>query len=142
MRDYESTFKALRCCRLTSERGCAECPFSLNSNEKCANLLPDAADAIEELLKCNGELENSGRALMAAFARLKEKVPQWISVEERLPKDSGYTIVFCADGDRRHVTFAKYLKTPKRWELNGARSYWRVLKWMPLPEPPKEVQDG
>ena len=50
MRDYESTSKALRCCRLTSERGCAECPFSLNSNEKCANLLPDAADAIEELL--------------------------------------------------------------------------------------------
>ena len=50
MRDYESTSKALRCCRLTSERGCAECPFSLNSNEKCANLLSNAADAIEELL--------------------------------------------------------------------------------------------
>lgn len=50
MRDYESTSKALRCCRLTSERGCAECPFSLNSNEKCASLLPDAASAIEELL--------------------------------------------------------------------------------------------
>lgn len=70
-------------------------------------------------------------------------VGKWISVEERLPEESGYTIVFCADGDRRHVTFAKYQKTPKRWELSGARSYWRVLRWMPLPEPPQEVnEDG
>lgn len=56
MRDYENTAKALRCCRLTSERGCAECPFGLNNNEKCANLLPDAADAIEELLRIGAKM--------------------------------------------------------------------------------------
>ena len=50
MRNHENTAKALRCCRLTSARGCAECPFGLNNNEKCAHLLNDAADAIEELL--------------------------------------------------------------------------------------------
>ena len=64
--------------------------------------------------------------------------PKWNRVEDQLPEESGYTIVFCADGDLRHVTFAKYQKTPKRWDLSGARSYWRVLWWMPLPEPPKE----
>lgn len=99
-----------------------------------------AADAIEELLAEKVKIENSGKLLAASFERLKEKVPQWISVEERLPEESGYTIVYCADGDRRHVTFAKYQKTPKRWELSGARSYWRVLKWMPLPAPPKGVE--
>ena len=125
MRDYKKTISDLR---------------NFNANYEANKLTNDAADAIEELLKKNAELDNSGRVLMAAFARLKEKVPKWISVEERLPKDSGYTIVFCADGDRRHVTFAKYLKTPKRWELNGARSYWRVLKWMPLPSAPKGVE--
>ena len=62
---------------------------------------------------------------------------EWISVEERLPEESGYTIVFCADGELRHVTFAKYQKTQKRWDLTGARSYWRVTHWMPLPEPPE-----
>jgi hypothetical protein len=67
-------------------------------------------------------------------------VPKWISVEDELPEESGYTIVYCADGDRRHVTFAKYQKTQKRWDLTGARSYWSVLKWMPLPAPPKEVE--
>lgn len=71
---------------------------------------------------------------------VQSNMMKWISVEDELPEESGYTIVYCADGDCRHVTFAKYQKTPKRWELSGARSYWRVLKWMTLPEPPKEVE--
>ena len=123
---------ALRHC--ATVRDCSGCDYGCDTNGLPRNrdLLNDAADAIEELF-----------GIVLTYEAANDMFnPQWASVEERLPKDSGYTIVFCADGDRRHVTFAKYLKTPKRWELNGARSYWRVLKWMPLPEPPKEVQDG
>lgn len=63
---------------------------------------------------------------------------RWISVEERLPEESGFTIIFCMENGLRHVTFARFQKRFKRWDLTGARSYWRVTHWKPLPEPPKE----
>lgn len=127
MRDYESTSKALRCCRLTSERGCAECPFSLNSNEKCANLLPDAADAIEELLAA---------------------VPKWISVEERLPEQ--FICVFATDGEDVGIAaFQGFIEDYPVWsnawnleyiEDQYDEDFLQVKHWMPLPEAPKEVE--
>ena len=65
--------------------------------------------------------------------------PQWIPWDSlRFPNDSGTYIVTAYDGSQERVTFAKYQKRLKRWELTGARAYWRVLAWMPLPEPYKE----
>ena len=64
---------------------------------------------------------------------------QWIPWDSgRFPDDSGTYIVTAYDGAKERVTFAKYQKRLKRWELTGARSYWRVLAWMPLPKPYKE----
>lgn len=77
-------------------------------------------------------------------ARVLEKM-QWISVKDRLPNNKG-----C------------YLLTVKHWfdgETVVREAYWngedwlscddrrykitpRVTHWMPLPEPPKEVNDG
>jgi hypothetical protein len=59
----------------------------------------------------------------------------WIPVSERLPEESGYYIATTHDGVGRRTTFVKYQKKAKSWELTGARSYWRVIAWMPLPEP-------
>lgn len=56
----------------------------------------------------------------------------------KFPKESGTYIVTAYDGVTNRVTHAKYQKRLKRWELTGARAYWRVLAWMPLPEPWKE----
>lgn len=65
-----------------------------------------------------------------------ESEPQWISWSSgKFPDDSGTYIVTAYDGVEERVTFAKYQKRLKRWELTGARAYWRVLAWMPLPEP-------
>jgi hypothetical protein len=62
--------------------------------------------------------------------------PQWIPWNTgNLPKESGTYTVTMYDGVARRVTYAKYQKRLKRWELTGARAYWRVLAWMPLPEP-------
>ena len=134
MCDYENTAKALRCCRLTSARGCAECPYSVNNNEKCAHLLNDAADAIEKLLKENAELENSGRLLMAAFARLKEKVPTWISEKERLPEQGERVLV--SNGG---FICESYLSQSGKWQRGGVDMFFMTPShWMPLPEPPKE----
>lgn len=63
---------------------------------------------------------------------------EWISVKDRLPNDGDYKIVYCVDGNRRHVSFAKFQNRYKQFNLTGARSYWRVTHWMPLPAPPKE----
>lgn len=63
---------------------------------------------------------------------------RWIPVTERLPEDSGYYIVCAKDGARTHVSFVQYQSRYRSWLLNGARAYWRITHWMPLPEPPRD----
>lgn len=63
---------------------------------------------------------------------------QWIPVSERLPEASGTYQVTCMDGRIYRSTYAKFQCKLKRWELTGARSYWKVTAWMPLPKPYKE----
>lgn len=59
---------------------------------------------------------------------------RWIPWDSgSFPDDSGTYIVTAYDGAKERVTFAKFQKRLKRWELTGARAYWRVLAWMPLP---------
>lgn len=67
-----------------------------------------------------------------------EKENGWIPVSERLPEASGTYQVTCMDGRIHRSTYAKFQSKLKRWELTGARSYWKVTAWMPLPEPYKE----
>ena len=67
-----------------------------------------------------------------------EKENGWIQVSERLPEASGTYQVTCMDGRIYRSTYAKFQCKLKRWELTGARSYWKVTAWMPLPEPYKE----
>ena len=65
--------------------------------------------------------------------------PQWIPWNSgKFPEESGTYIVTAYDGVTKRVTYAKYQKRLKQWELTGARAYWRVLAWMPLPEPYRE----
>ena len=62
--------------------------------------------------------------------------PGWIPWDSgKFPEESGTYTVTAYDGATKRVTYAKYQKRLKRWELTGARAYWRVLAWMPLPEP-------
>jgi hypothetical protein len=68
----------------------------------------------------------------------EEKENGWIPVSERLPEVSGTYQVTCMDGRIYRSTYAKFQCKLKRWELTGARSYWKVTAWMPLPEPYKE----
>lgn len=60
--------------------------------------------------------------------------PQWIPCSKP-PEESETYIVTAYDGTGKRVTFVKYQKTLKRWDLTGARSYWRILAYKPLPEP-------
>lgn len=59
----------------------------------------------------------------------------WISVDERLPEKGGTYIIAAKDGEREIVSFAKWQNRYKRFDMTGARAYWRVVAWTPLPEP-------
>ena len=121
MRDYKKTISDLR---------------NFNANYEANKLTNDAADAIEELLKENAELDNSGRALMAAFARIKEKVPHWISVEERLP-EYGERVLVSNGG----FVCESFLSQSGKWQRGGVDMFFMTpTHWMPLPKAPKEVE--
>lgn len=61
----------------------------------------------------------------------------WIPVSERLPEKAGTYIVSAKDGKREIVTFVKWQNRFKKWDLSGARAYWKTNAWKPLPEPYK-----
>lgn len=67
------------------------------------------------------------------------KTEKWIPCSKP-PKESGTYIVTAYDGTNKRVSFVKYQKTLKRWDLTGARAYWRILTYKPLPEPWKGEQ--
>ena len=69
---------------------------------------------------------------------LRPPPPKWISVDERLPEESGRYLVYTYD-DR--IIDAYYSEEAGKW-----RSYSVVIAdkrfthWMPMTEPPKEVE--
>lgn len=76
--------------------------------------------------------------LTAENAALREKVPQWISVEDRLPIDrlSKYLVAF-RDTGGSIVDMARYFPsdgwTCDNWEVPQNL----ITHWMPLPEAPE-----
>lgn len=65
--------------------------------------------------------------------------PKWISVEERLPEDGAIVLGYMVSRDYRTI---KWKNNTQRWEgllLDYAKEF--VTHWMPLPEPPKEVDN-
>ena len=67
----------------------------------------------------------------------------WISVEERLPAQSGnYLICFrCRGSDAEEVyvssTFCYAEGESPRWDAQVIRDDIKITHWMPLPEPPE-----
>lgn len=59
----------------------------------------------------------------------------WIPVSIRMPEKAGTYIINVLDGERDIVTFAKWQNRYKRFDMTGARAYWRIIAWRPLPEP-------
>ena len=68
-------------------------------------------------------------------------INQWILVSERLPEEPGAYICSCKDGNRDMVSMIRYQPRQKSWNLTGQRAYWRVIAWMPLPDPWKGEEE-
>lgn len=106
----------------TDVQACTECP--LFDNEDCmGDMMAGAADLIEHLTAEN--------------VALREKVPRWISVEERLPIDriKKYLVAF-RDAGGPIVDMARYFPsdgwTCDNWDVPQKL----ITHWMPLPEAP------
>ena len=120
----EKIVQALRQCAKSDCSSCGMCPIF--PDRECVEHLATAAASLIE-------------RLTAENAALREKVPQWISVEERLPIDrlSKYLVAF-RDAGGSIVDMARYFPsdgwTCDNWEVPQNL----ITHWMPLPEAPEE----
>ena len=115
--------QALRLCSCeTSTRNCPTCPLS--GNDDCVtDALREAADLIERLT--------------AERDALREKVPRWISVDDRHPKPG--TRVLATDGVFVGEAYRTSADTWRRYDGIAMRDCIGsvVTHWMPLPEAPE-----
>lgn len=127
--NYKETIESLRCC--FGFGVCSDCkaknmteedplPCKLNCKER---LGLHAADLIERLTAEN--------------AALREKVPQWVSVEERRPEPGKR--VLATDGVFVGEAYRTSADTWRRYDGIAMRDCLGsiVTHWMPLPSAPK-----
>ena len=113
------------------------CTREYIANEKVASHLTDHGVTVQEDCKdCAEATQNCIVKLQEQIAELRS-AQEWIPVTERLPEESGMYIITANDGHAQRVSFVQWQKKNRMWNLTGARSYWRVTHWQPLPQPPK-----
>ena len=115
--------QALRCC---AEGDCKGCAMHEDKQRCQENLLAKAAETIERLTAEN--------------AALREKVPQWISVEDRPPEawkneEDDTLINYMIYSPYFGVDIGNYHKEAGTWLCMGLPC--TVTHWMPLPEAPE-----
>ena len=113
--------QALRCC---AEGECKDCAMHEDKQRCQENLLDKVAEAIERLTAEN--------------AALREKVPQWISVEERRPEPGKR--VLATDGVFVGEAYRTSADTWRRYDGIAMRDCLGsiVTHWMPLPDAQEE----
>ena len=123
------------------ERACEECIHYWACSRQCGEPM---AQRSATGCECYETVKSIAAArlierLTAENAALREKVPQWISVEDRLPIDrlSLYLVAF-RDAGGSIVDMARYFPsdgwTCDNWEVPQNL----ITHWMPLPDSPEE----
>ena len=115
--------QALRYCKFGVP--CEKCPVV--GNEDCFEEVNTAAAELIE-------------RLTAENAELREKVPQWISVEDRLPEvwineEDDVLVNYMICSPDFGVDIGSYHAKAQRWVCMGLPC--SVTHWMPLPEAPE-----
>lgn len=122
----EEIVQALRCCAkgIGHDDACENCKVG-GIQDRREYIEFAAADLIERLTAENAEL--------------REKVPQWISVEERLPIDrlKMYLVAF-RDTFGPIVDMASYFPSDGWTCDNWVVPQKSITHWMPLPGAPEE----
>ena len=68
-------------------------------------------------------------------AEWADKNPNWISVEDKLPKDDEWVLGYCPVQGR--VLFLRYFNGHFYIYVDGV-----ITHWMPIPTPPNKDKDG
>ena len=146
MRDYAELVELIRSFACNQYPQCEDCEMVMNGHECRSAIERQADDAIEELLAENKAIKQSNKdaamrnkLLCDEISRMKEKVPHWISVEERLPELGQGVLVYddCEYMSVADYTHDKHFPTVYEFHVNGEYEPG-VTHWMPLPEAPKE----
>ena len=98
--------------------------------------------SLSKLARSNAQKSLLGRVLYIIDQMPTITMPQWISVEERLPEGNKEVLIYLPEYDS--VEMAALFSIPsmnlKEWAKNeDAYMLHEVSYWMPLPEPPEEV---
>lgn len=150
----EEIVKALRQCAKSDCSSCGMCPI-FPDRECVEHLVTAAASLIEQLIDENTELREEvnlrGNAVRtyekkraeaeAERDALREKVPQWISVEDRLPEvwineEDDVLVNYMIYSPDFGVDIGNYHAKAKRWLCMAIPC--TVTHWMPLPDAPEE----
>ncbi|EAN6429396.1 DUF551 domain-containing protein [Salmonella enterica] len=105
----------------------------------------DAQKAAQWLQACDGnrvqeyvKLERLQNALSSNFPVTPDG---WISCSERMPNEED-VLVYCSDTKEQMVGFHKGKGLFQFFYMNGVEGVCEPSHWMPLPEPPQEVNRG
>ena len=100
---------------------------------------------LEEIeIKIAGSMGKKREGLLEAHDIIRKHMNDgWIPMEEKVPEEAGTYIINALTGERNIVTFAKWQNRYKRFDMTGARTYWKIIAWRPLPDPYRpERSDG
>lgn len=67
---------------------------------------------------------------------LKEEIPKWISVEDRLPTPNQVVLIFWDN----KITSGSYKNFHNGYFQHGSATQLKVTHWQPLPDPPKQTK--
>lgn len=123
------------------ERACEECIHYWACSRQCGEPMAQSSATGCECYETVKSIAaaNVIERLTAESAALREKVPQWISVEEKLPADyiKRYLIAF-KDAGGSIVDAARYIPglgwECRNWEVPQGL----ITDWMPLPGAPEK----
>lgn len=123
------------------ERACEECTHFFACSRQCGEPMAQSSATGCECYETVKSIASARliERLTAENAALREKVPRWISVEEKLPADhlKRYLIAF-KDAGGSIVDAARYIPG-LGWECcNWEVPQGLITHWMPLPGAPKK----
>lgn len=120
--DPETRSEALEPCRLDCEL------MRAKMEEACrvaAEAMQDSEQLRNQLILRNDEL-----------LKLREQMPKWVSVAERLPEDHAIVLTNDGHGNTHLFSHSQAMRYPFNIGPDHPR-YYPVTHWMPLPMPPE-----
>ena len=99
-------------------------------------------DRIDTLENCDDDRIEAVKAVLRRLAGNSPVTPDgWISCSERMPNEED-VLVYCSDTKEQMVGFHKGKGLFQFFYMNGVEGVCEPSHWMPLPEPPQEVNRG